>query len=102
MHSRSLDPWAHEHVFLGAGHARNERRTWLVVGLTATMMVAEIVGGIVFGSMALLADGWHMATHVAAFGLSLFTYRYARRHANNPRFTFGTGKASVLGVLQVQ
>jgi hypothetical protein len=57
MHSRSLDPWSHEHVFLGAGHARNERRTWLVVGLTATMMIAEIVGGIVFGSMALLADG---------------------------------------------
>lgn len=69
MHSSSLDPWTHEHVFLGVGHARNERRTWLVVGLTATMMIAEIAGGIVFGSMALLADGWHMSTHAAALQL---------------------------------
>jgi Co/Zn/Cd efflux system component len=59
MHSRSLDHWTHEQVFLGVGHVRNERRSWLVVGLTGTMMVAEIIGGIVFGSMALLADGWH-------------------------------------------
>jgi hypothetical protein len=66
MHSRSLDHWTHEHVFLAVGHARNERRSWLVVGLTGTMMVEEIIGGIVFGSMAFLADGWHMGTHVAA------------------------------------
>lgn len=65
--------------------------------LTATMMVVEIVAGMVFGSMALLADGWHMATHVAAFGIALFAYRYARSHADNPQFTFGTGKVSVLG-----
>ena len=92
MHFRSLDPWTHEHVFLGAGHARNERRTWLVVGLTATMMVAEIVGGIVFGSMALLADGWHMSTHAAALTIAALAYQYAWHHKHDPRFAFGTGK----------
>jgi cation diffusion facilitator family transporter len=84
--------WRHEHVFLGASHDRNERRTWLVVGLTAAMMVAEIVGGTVFGSMALLADGWHMSTHAGALAIAAFAYRYARRHAHDPRFAFGTGK----------
>jgi cation diffusion facilitator family transporter len=92
MHSSSLDPWTHEHVFLGAGHARNERRTWLVVGLTATMMVAEIAGGIVFGSMALLADGWHMSTHAAALAIAALAYQYARHHKHDPRFAFGAGK----------
>jgi cation diffusion facilitator family transporter len=92
MHSRSLGPWTHEHVFLGVCHARNERRTWLVVGLTATMMVAEIVGGIVFGSMALLADGWHMSTHAAALAIAALAYQYARHHKHDPRFAFGTGK----------
>ena len=92
MHSRSLKPWLHEHVFLGAGHARNERRTWLVVGLTAAMMVAEISGGIMFGSMALLADGWHMSTHAAALAIAALAYQYARRHTHDPRFAFGTGK----------
>jgi Co/Zn/Cd efflux system component len=84
MHSSSLDPWTHEHVFLGVGHASNERRTWLVVGLTATMMVAEIVGGIVFGSMALLADGWHMSTHAAALAIAALAYQYARHHKHDP------------------
>lgn len=92
MHTRSLDPWRHEHVFLGVGHARNERRTWLVVALTAAMMVVEIVGGIVFGSMALLADGWHMSTHAAALAIAALAYQYARRHTHDPRFAFGTGK----------
>ena len=92
MHSRSLDPWTHEHVFLGSTHARNERRTWFVVALTAVMMVGEIVAGILFGSMALLADGWHMATHAAALGIAALAYLFARRHARNTRFTFGTGK----------
>jgi cation diffusion facilitator family transporter len=92
MHSRSLEPWLHEHVFLGAAHARNERRTWLVVGLTAAMMVAEIAGGIAFGSMALLADGWHMSTHAAALAIAALAYQYARRHTHDPRFAFGTGK----------
>ena len=82
----------HEHVFLGEGHARNERRVWLVIVLTATMMVLEIAGGSIFGSMALVADGWHMSTHAAAMLISALAYLYARRHARDPRFTFGTGK----------
>ncbi len=82
----------HEHVFLGDNHERNERRTWLVIGLTATMMVAEIAAGTVFGSMALVADGWHMSTHAAAMLIAALAYMYARRNARNPRFTFGTGK----------
>jgi cation diffusion facilitator family transporter len=92
MHSRSLEPWLHGHVFLGAAHARNERRTWFVVALTAAMMVAEIIGGIVFGSMALLADGWHMSTHASALAIAALAYQYARRHTHDPRFAFGTGK----------
>ena len=82
----------HDHVFLGADHARNERRTWAVIALTATMMVVEITAGTIFGSMALLADGWHMSTHASALLITALAYRYARRHAQNPRFTFGTGK----------
>lgn len=82
----------HEHVFLGENHARNERRTWLVIALTATMMVAEIAAGSIFGSMALLADGWHMSTHASALLIAALAYRYARRHARDRRFTFGTGK----------
>jgi cation diffusion facilitator family transporter len=92
MHSHTLDDWRHEHVFLGAAHDRNERRTWLVVGLTAAMMVVEIAGGAIFGSMALLADGWHMSTHAGALAIAAFAYRFARRHARDPRFAFGTGK----------
>lgn len=92
MHSHTLDGWRHEHVFLGARHDRNEKRTWLVVGLTATMMVAEIAGGSYFGSMALLADGWHMSTHAGALAIAAFAYRFARSHARDPRFAFGTGK----------
>jgi cation diffusion facilitator family transporter len=92
MHSHTLDDWRHDHVFLGAAHDRNERRTWLVVGLTAAMMVAEIAGGTLYGSMALLADGWHMSTHAAALAIAAVAYRFARRHARDPRFAFGTGK----------
>ncbi len=82
----------HEHVFLGAGHRRNERRVWLVIALTATMMAAEIVAGNLYGSMALVADGWHMSTHAGAMLITALAYLYARRQARNPRFTFGTGK----------
>ena len=92
MHSHSIDQWTHDHVFLGAQHDRNERRTWFVVTLTAAMMVGEIVAGTFFGSMALLADGWHMATHAAALGIAAVAYAFARRHARNSHFTFGTGK----------
>src|SRR5262245_14964173 len=96
MHTHSLDRWRHGHVFLGKKHARNERRTWAVVALTATMMVAEIVGGTLFGSMALIADGWHMATHAGALAIAALAYRFARRHAHDPRFSFGTGKLGEL------
>ena len=97
MHSHTLADWRHEHVFLGAAHDRNERRTWLVVGLTAAMMVAEIAGGTMFGSMALLADGWHMSTHVTAFLITAVAYYFTRRHASDRQFSFGTGKIGVLG-----
>jgi cation diffusion facilitator family transporter len=92
----TLDPWTHEHVYLGDAHDANERRTWIVVGLTAVMMVGEIAAGSMFNSMALLADGWHMATHAGALGISAFAYRYARRHARDVRFAFGTGKVGDL------
>jgi cation diffusion facilitator family transporter len=92
MHSHSLDQWTHDHVFLGRHHARNERRTWFVVALTSVMMVGEIAAGSFFGSMALLADGWHMATHAAALGTAAVAYLFARQHARNSRFAFGTGK----------
>src|SRR3954447_10879753 len=92
MHSHSIEPWTHDHVFLGHRHSRNERRTWGVVAITAGMMVGEIAAGSLFGSMALLADGWHMATHAAALGIAAIAYLFARRHAHNSSFTFGTGK----------
>jgi len=85
-----------EHDFLH-GQAHGERRVYMVLGLTVVTMVVEIIAGLAFNSMALTADGWHMGTHAAAFGITIFAYRYARKHANNPRFSFGTGKVSVLG-----
>jgi len=82
--------------WLGEHHDRNERRTRWVVVLTLVMMVAEILGGTWYGSMAVVADGWHMATHAAALGVATLAYRYARAHADNPRFAFGTGKVGDL------
>lgn len=82
----------HDHVFLGDKHARNERRTWLVIVITATMMAIEIAAGSVYGSMALVADGWHMSTHAAAMLIAALAYMFARKNARNPSFTFGTGK----------
>jgi cation diffusion facilitator family transporter len=76
---------------------KGERNTWWVIFLTLTMMVAEIGTGMVFGSMALLADGWHMGTHATALGITVLAYWLARRHADNPQFVFGTGKIGVLG-----
>ena len=96
MHSHSIEPWSHAHVFLGAKHERHERRIWFVVALTAVMMVAEIVGGTIFGSMAVVADGWHMSTHAGALAIAALAYRFARHHARDPRFTFGTGKVGEL------
>jgi cation diffusion facilitator family transporter len=92
MHAESMEGWTHDHVFLGADHARNERRTRIVIALCCTMMVAEIVGGILFRSMALVADGLHMSTHAAAPLIAATAYAFARRRVNDRRFTFGTGK----------
>ena len=92
MHAHSLDPWRHEHVFLGQDHARNERRSWAVVALCGAMMATEIIGGLLWGSMALIADGLHMSTHAGALVIAAFAYAYARRHARDERFGFGTGK----------
>src|SRR5260370_39848663 len=92
MHSPSTAQSLPDHVFLGSQHARHERRTWFVVALTSAMMVGEITVGWLSGSMALLADGWHMATHAVAIGIAALAYLFARRQAGNSRFTFGTGK----------
>jgi cation diffusion facilitator family transporter len=84
--------WTHDHVYLGAGHGHAERRTRIAAAVTAVFMAVEIAAGFLFGSMALLADGVHMATHVGALGLAAGAYFLARRHAQNTRFTFGSGK----------
>jgi len=96
MSQSEVSTLEHQHVFLGANQERNERRVWLVIVLTATMMVVEITAGHWFGSMALIADGWHMSTHAAAMLIAVLAYRYARRNANNRAFTFGTGKVGDL------
>lgn len=96
MHAEHLERWTHSHRFETGGEAAAERRTRIVVGLTFVMMVVEIAAGMLFNSMALLADGWHMATHVGALGIAAFAYAYARRHADDPRFAFGTGKVGSL------
>jgi cation diffusion facilitator family transporter len=92
MHSHSIASWTHGHTFLGGHHGDHERRTWSVVALTAAMMVVEIVGGLMFGSLALVADGWHMGTHVAALAIAGLAYLFARRHTQDARFSLGTGK----------
>ena len=90
------EPLVHRHDW-AAAPSEGERRTRWVVGITLAMMVGEIVAGTWFGSMALLADGWHMGTHAAALGVAVFAYVYARRHAGDPRYSFGTGKVGALG-----
>ncbi|CDT57392.1 Putative transporter [Vibrio coralliirubri] len=89
-------PTRHQHNF-SSHNSQGEKRTFYVLLLTIVTMVVEIVAGTIYGSMALLADGWHMGTHAAAFGITLFAYRYAKKHAESERFSFGTGKVSVLG-----
>jgi cation diffusion facilitator family transporter len=91
-----LEQLSHDHVFLGNAHDRNARRTLWVVLLTAGMMVVEIVAGVMFNSMALLADGFHMATHAGALGVAAIAYAYAKKHANSRRYSFGTGKVGDL------
>lgn len=93
VHSADL---GHDHSF-GQDQVRSgERRTLVVILITAAMMVAEIVSGVMFGSMALLADGLHMGSHATALSITFFAYMYARRHAHDRRFTFGTGKVNAL------
>src|SRR3979411_2573895 len=82
----------HSHFFLAEGHEKSERKTWAVILLCGIMMIAEIIGGLLFGSIALVADGLHMSTHAGALLLAALAYTYARKHADNPAFTFGTGK----------
>ena len=96
MHIDTLEKLQHSHSYANVSE-KSERRTHYVLLLTAVTMVVEIIAGTLFGSMALLADGWHMGTHVAAFTITIFAYRYARQHAENPAYSFGTGKVSILG-----
>jgi cation diffusion facilitator family transporter len=96
MHIYNLDRWQHSHRYeIGSKHG--ERNTRLVILLTLAMMTVEITAGYLFGSMALLADGWHMGTHAAALGITAFAYYYARRKSDDPNYSFGTGKVGVLG-----
>ena len=91
-----ISHWQHHHDFRLDQHSA-ERRTRWVIALTAVTMLVEVAAGTLTGSMALLADGWHMATHVGALGIAAFAYHMAHRHAADPRFTFGTGKVAILG-----
>ncbi|HEY9580311.1 MAG TPA: CDF family Co(II)/Ni(II) efflux transporter DmeF [Rhizorhapis sp.] len=91
-----IESFSHDHVYLGSSHDENARRTLWVVALTAVMMVGEIIAGYLTGSMALLADGFHMATHAGALGVAAVAYAYAKRHASNRAYSFGTGKVGDL------
>lgn len=91
-----MDAFRGDRTYLGADHARNERRTWMVAAICVLTLAAQIVGGFVFNSMALIANGVHMAAHVAALGVAAGAYRMARRFAHDPRFSFGTGKLGYL------
>jgi cation diffusion facilitator family transporter len=96
MHIHNLGKWKHAHRYnVEGGHG--ERNTRRVIVLTLSMMIIEISAGYLFGSMALLADGWHMGTHAVALSIAAFAYYYARRHSDNPSYSFGTGKVGVLG-----
>ncbi len=96
MHTHTLEKWQHPHRFHNQNRSA-ERNTMKVIWLTLVMMVVEIVAGWRYGSMALLADGWHMGTHFFALGITAFAYYYARKQADNPDYSFGTGKVDVLG-----
>ncbi|NNK84563.1 MAG: cation transporter, partial [Desulfobacterales bacterium] len=96
MHIHSLNKWQHGHRF-NADDTDGERNTKRVILLTLSMMIVEISAGYFYGSMALLADGWHMGTHAVALGITVIAYYYARRHSDNPDYSFGTGKVGVLG-----
>ena len=97
MHRDELHEWQHTHTFGSTDVPSGEKRTRWVIALTLSMMVAELYAGFLFNSMALLADGWHMASHAAALLVAAFAYAFARRYAGDPRFSFGTGKVAALG-----
>ena len=97
MHNHNIDDWHHDHTFAQDMRRPGESRTLIVIGITALMMVVELVAGVIYGSMALLADGLHMASHAAALSISAFAYIYARRNARNNAYSFGTGKVNALG-----
>src|ERR1044072_2868496 len=96
MHRTDHSRFSKAHDFV-PDFSKAERRTRIVIGITAAMMVLEVAVGLMSHSMALLADGWHMSTHVIAFLITAVAYYFARRHATNARFSFGTGKIGVLG-----
>lgn len=96
MHIYKLEEWQHPHQF-NMENPQGEKNTWKVISLTLVMMVIEIIAGLLFGSMALLADGFHMATHTFALGITAIAYYYSRKHAHDRRYSFGTGKIGVLG-----
>lgn len=96
MHTHTLHKWQHQHRSHSENH-RAERNTRRVMWLTLVMMVVEIATGWISGSMALLADGWHMGTHFFALGITAFAYHFSRKHAADPSYSFGTGKVDVLG-----
>lgn len=97
MQEDALARWRHDHAFGQDRRRPGERKTQLVIAITATMMIVEIVAGVLFGSMALLADGLHMASHAVALGINAYAYAYARRHAHDASYSFGTGKVNTLG-----
>jgi cation diffusion facilitator family transporter len=97
MQQDPLTRWRHDHSFGQDQRRPGERRTQLVIAITAAMMVVEIAAGVAFGSMALLADGLHMASHTVALGINAYAYAYARRHARDSSYSFGTGKVNTLG-----
>jgi cation diffusion facilitator family transporter len=92
MSTTDISPPGHAHIFLGSGHQTSERRTWLVIALCGAFMVVEIVGGLLFGSIALVADGLHMSTHAGALLLAALAYSLARKYSGDSRFSFGAGK----------
>jgi len=96
MHQHSISKWQHPHIFGQDMMRSGEKRTLIVITITASMMIIEIISGVLFGSMALLADGLHMASHTAALSISAFAYYYARRHSEDESFSFGTGKVNTL------
>ncbi len=97
MQEDALARWRHDHSFGQDQRRPGERKTQLVIVITATMMVVELAAGVMFGSMALLADGLHMASHAVALGINAYAYAYARRHAHDASYSFGTGKVNTLG-----